>query len=178
MKKDWFGTNELGELLVDINSVNLDERNARGHKDLDINAVAQSLKQFGQIKPIVSYNGVIIAGNGTLQAARRIGWTQIAVVKADYLTETEARAYALADNRTAELSFWDKNILPYELEQLKALDFEINSLGWSDKDLEKILDATIEETDNVSEHERTSKTAAEDKSTTCPACGHLFNVEE
>jgi len=80
------------------------ERNARSHPDRNITAICDSLTAFGQVKPLVlDVDGKIAAGNGTVEAARRLGWAHIAVVKTN-LSGDEARAFALADNRTGDLS--------------------------------------------------------------------------
>jgi ParB-like chromosome segregation protein Spo0J len=83
-----------------------DPRNSKKHDEKNIIAIAASLERFGQRKPIVVRDGVVIAGNGTLEAARRLGWVSISTTEAP-LSEIEARAYALADNKTAELAKWD-----------------------------------------------------------------------
>ena len=94
----------LQSLIVKIETLKLDPENARRHSDKSVSAVVQSLEKFGQQKPIVSdEGGVVIAGNSTLRAARRLNWTEIAVTQFTG-TSAEKTAYALADNRTAELS--------------------------------------------------------------------------
>lgn len=96
-----------------------DPNNARKHSDRNIDAIAASLSEFGQRKPIVIQGQVVLAGNGTLAAATRLGWDTITVtrVPADW-SEEQARAYALADNRSAELAEWDYIVLAQQLEEL------------------------------------------------------------
>lgn len=104
---------------VDIDSIDLDTENARGHSQRNIDAIAGSLKRFGQRRPVVVWDGVVIAGNGTVQAARSLGWKHIEITRApDDWTEHQARAYAIADNRTAELAEWDGATLLMTLESL------------------------------------------------------------
>jgi len=80
------------------------DRNARSHPDRNITAICDSLTAFGQVKPLVlDVDGKIAAGNGTVEAARRLGWSHIAVIKTN-LSGDDARAFALADNRTGDLS--------------------------------------------------------------------------
>jgi ParB-like chromosome segregation protein Spo0J len=110
----WRGAEKLRVLLVPVASLKNDERNARHHDERSFEAVRTSLAKFGQRKPIVVDGDVVVAGNGTLVAARREGWTHIATVDADGLSPEEVRAYALADNRTAELSSWDYGALHAE----------------------------------------------------------------
>jgi ParB-like chromosome segregation protein Spo0J len=89
----------------------------------DIAAVARSLERFGQRKPIVAKHsdGTIIAGNHTWQAAKQLGWSEIAVVWTDDDDNT-AHAFALADNRTAELGTYDEDALREMIAQLVNVD--------------------------------------------------------
>lgn len=101
----------------------------------DVDAVARSLARFGQRKPIVvrKDDGTIIAGNHTWQAAKKLGWTEIAVafVGDDDVT---AQAYALADNRTAELGSYDEQALIELIEKVHAVVPEyVRDAGWSDE---------------------------------------------
>ena len=108
--------------ILDLSS---DPANVRTHDDRNIDAIAASLRRFGQQKPIVvDANGVVRAGNGTLEAAKRLGWESIEVVRSD-LAGSEATAYAIADNRTAELAGWDETALAAQLGALKAEDAEL-----------------------------------------------------
>jgi DNA modification methylase len=116
-------------LLVDLL---LDPENARKHSQKNLDAIKASLTKFGQRKPIViNSKGVILAGNGTVEAARSLGWDYIdvAVVPSDW-DEATARAYALADNRTAELAEWDENVLAKQLLELMDEDFDIEAIGF------------------------------------------------
>ena len=93
---------------VAIESLTLDPNNARKHSKKNLDTITASLVRFGQRKPLVVHRGVVLAGNGTLEAARSIGWTDIEVtyVPDDWDNDT-AKAYALADNRSSELAEWD-----------------------------------------------------------------------
>lgn len=106
----------------------------------DIDAVARSLKAFGQRKAIVANrDGTIIAGNHTYQAAQKLGWSEIAVVFVDD-DDATAKAYALADNRTAELGGYDDEALIAYISQVQASDAELlAATGWSDEDLAALL---------------------------------------
>lgn len=117
---------------VKIDSLTVDPENARKHSKRNINAIASSLENFGQRRPLVVWDEVIIAGNGTLEAAKSLGWTDIEVtrVPSDWSSE-QARAYALADNRTAELADWDPEILATQLIDLDSMGFNMSELGFS-----------------------------------------------
>jgi ParB-like chromosome segregation protein Spo0J len=126
-----------------IESLRVDPDNARRHPASSIGALVRSLKRFGQQKPIVvDQEGVVVAGNGTLVAAQQLGWREIAVVRTT-LDDRKRRAFALADNRTAELSDFDPNVLVDQLQSLSHTppgeDPLIRDLGWTDEELEKLL---------------------------------------
>jgi DNA modification methylase len=96
---------------VPIGSLSADPANARLHDQRSIDAIANSLKRFGQQKPIVcDAAGVTVAGAGLLAAAVQLGWTHVAAVRSQ-LVGAERVAYGIADNRTAELSTWDDDAL-------------------------------------------------------------------
>jgi ParB-like chromosome segregation protein Spo0J len=99
---------DLQGLAVPIDQLKLDPRNARVHNEQNVQAIAGSLKRFGQLKPIVAHaeTKIVEAGNGVLLAAKRLGWTHLAVVWMRH-DAAEALGFALADNRSAELATWD-----------------------------------------------------------------------
>lgn len=115
-----------------ISDLSFDPRNARTHSQKNLDAICASLTKFGQRKPIViTTDGFVLAGNGTLEAAKSLKWDHIAVTVApsDWDMET-ARAYALADNRTAELAEWDDTLLAQQLMELHDADIDIEALGF------------------------------------------------
>lgn len=94
-----------------ISELEFDKRNARRHDDRNMEAIKRSLEKFGQQKPIViDKNGKVIAGNGTLWAAKMLAWAEINVVVTE-LSGDNLTAYGIADNRTNELSMWDESEL-------------------------------------------------------------------
>jgi len=108
----------------------------------DVDAVAASLDRFGQRKPIVvrKDDGTIIAGNHTWQAAKQLGWSEIAVA---YVGDDDvtAQAYALADNRTAELGSYDEQSLKDLIDKVAAVDPELVTIsGWSKDAVQELLD--------------------------------------
>ena len=100
---------------TDIADLSLDPDNARLHDKKNLDAIKASLEAFGQRKPIVVADGIVVAGNGTLEAAQALGWTEIATVSADDLDADQRTAFAIADNRTAELAAWDDTKLAQAL---------------------------------------------------------------
>ena len=109
----------------------LDPRNARKHDGKNLQAIAESLKQFGQRKPIVVWGETVVAGNGTLVAAKSLGWTEITVARVpDDWTDDQVKAYALADNRSAELAEWDEQVLTEQLKELELAEWDVELLGF------------------------------------------------
>lgn len=117
---------------LQIKDLTPDPANARQHDDKNLKAIQGSLKQFGQRKPIViTAAGVIVAGNGTVEAAKRLGWLQIQAVRVPgNWTPEQTKAFALADNRTAELAAWSPEVLASQLVELEAAGFEIEEFGF------------------------------------------------
>ena len=129
----------LKSLAVSIDSLHGLEGNPRKG---DVDAVAASLARFGQRKPIVARrdDGTIIAGNHTWQAAKKLGWKEIAVafVGDDDVT---AQAYALADNRTAELGSYDEELLLQMIQEIQKIDEALLAdTGWAQKDFEQLVE--------------------------------------
>ena len=124
---------------VSIDSLVEDAKNARTHSTKNLGAIKSSLTKFGQQKPIViDINNVVVAGNGTLVAARSLGWNELDVVRTE-LSDEEARAFAIADNRTAELADWDEEILT---ETLLGLDEELQlATGFAAREIDKLNEA-------------------------------------
>jgi len=111
-----------------------DPNNARRHNAKNIMAIKGSLAKFGQQKPIVvNRDNVVIAGNGTLEAARELGWSTIVVARSD-LKGFDAAAFALADNRTSELATWDNSVLNATLRALEEMQFDLPAIGFDIKD--------------------------------------------
>jgi DNA modification methylase len=109
-----------------------DPHNARQHDEKNLKAIEGSLKEFGQRKPIViTEDGVIVAGNGTVEAAKRLGWTEIEAVKIpNDWTADKIKAFAIADNRTAELATWNQEVLTSQLLELEAEGWELAEFGF------------------------------------------------
>ena len=107
----------------------------------DVDAVARSYEKFGQRKPIVANrDGTVIAGNHQLLAAKKLGWSEIAVVFVDD-DDLTAKAFALADNRTADLGTYDDSLLAELLADV-ASDFALlEATGFNETDITKLIDA-------------------------------------
>lgn len=153
---------------IPIDQLIPDPANARKHSKKNLDAIKGSLARFGQQKPIViSKNNVVIAGNGTLEAAKALKWTEIQVIRSE-LEGTDITAYGIADNRTGELAEWDDEALSQTLKSLLDVKFDLDSIGFSDKDLDKLLNKTEEE---IKEKELDENIPTDHE---CPSCGYIW----
>ena len=108
--------------------------------EMAVDAVAKSIKAFGFKVPIViDRDSVIIAGHTRLFAAQKLGLSDVPCVIASDLTPAQAKAFRIADNKTAELAEWDFDSLQVELKDLVAADLDLGTLAFSNEELEKIL---------------------------------------
>jgi DNA modification methylase len=127
---------------VSTSALRRNPRNARRHSDRQIAQIAASIQNFGFLVPILAdEENTLIAGHGRLSAAEQIGITDVPVVRINHLSEAQKRAYALADNRLAELSDWDPELLKLEIEELSALElpFDLEITGFDTVELDRIL---------------------------------------
>jgi DNA modification methylase len=123
-----------------IDSLRPDSRNARKHGARNLATIRASLEQFGQRRAaVVRSDGTVLAGNGMLEAARALGWSELSVtVVPDEWSDEEARAYALADNRTGELAEWDVAVLDEHLVELEVAGLDIEALGFEPPKREQV----------------------------------------
>jgi ParB-like chromosome segregation protein Spo0J len=127
---------------LQIKDLTPDPNNARQHDDKNLKAIQGSLKEFGQRKPIViTEAGVIVAGNGTVEAAKRLGWLDIqAVTVPGDWTPNQIKAFALADNRTAELASWNMEVLDEQLWELEQEELDVTVLGFESRVVAEVED--------------------------------------
>ncbi len=111
-----------------------------------VEAVAASLAEFGFRQPIVvDTDGVIIVGHTRWKAAKKLGLTKVPVHVAKDLSPDKIKAYRIADNKTGELAEWDFDLLPIELKDLEAADYDLGLLGFDDDELARLLDGDLAE---------------------------------
>jgi DNA modification methylase len=129
-----------------ITELSLDPSNVRKHSRRNLDAIKASLRKFGQQKPIVvDAKGIVLAGNGTLTAAQELGWTEIQIVRTE-LAGVEATAFAIADNRTAELAEWEEDKLSQVLQSLKVEDADLlAATGYDAAEVDKMSKAEVTE---------------------------------
>ena len=125
-------------------------KNSRTHSDAQVAQIAASIKEFGWTNPIlVDGDNGIIAGHGRLLAARKLGYKEVPTIELTDLTETQKRAYIIADNRLALNAGWDNEMLTIELNDLLADGFALELLGFDADELEKLLDDAEKEQNGI-----------------------------
>jgi DNA modification methylase len=117
-------------------------KNPRTHSEAQVAEIAASIAEFGFNNPIlVDTKAGIIAGHGRLLAARELQLKEVPVIILDHLTETQKRAYILADNQLALNAGWDESLLRIELAALQEEEFNLNVVGFEDEELARMLAA-------------------------------------
>lgn len=127
--------------LVDIHKLIPYVNNARTHSKEQITKLRSSLREFGFINPVIidkDFN--IIAGHGRVMAAKEEGYSEVPCVFVEHLTETQKKAYILADNRMALDAGWDEEMLAVEMEELQNLGFDLGLTGFDEKELADLFD--------------------------------------
>ncbi len=121
-------------------------RNARTHSAAQIQKIANSIKEYGFMNPVIlDKNDEIIAGHGRLAAAKLLGLSEVPTLLADHLTPAQVRAYRLADNKLALDAGWDEDLLRLELKELQELgDFDMGLTGFDDDELKELLEIQAE----------------------------------
>ncbi len=123
------------------------DQNPRTHSEEQIGQIAASILQFGFLNPILIDTAAgIIAGHGRLQAALKLGLAQVPVVVLDHLTDTEKRAYVIADNKLALNAGWDDELLRKEMTALADENFDLDVLGFDAAELDEIMFSDEEDT--------------------------------
>ena len=167
------------ELIDRVELVDRDElipysNNPKEHPDEQVKKIASSIKNYGWDQPIVvDGDGEIIKGHGRLQAAETLGIEEVPVIWREDLSDAEAKAARIADNKTAE-SPWDEDLLGTELSLLEDEPIDMDTLGFDDGEIDEYLDALeVPEFEPTSEEEQPD--LDETNKTECPECGHEFN---
>ena len=145
--------------IADITSIKPYENNPRKLSETAIEKVAMSLKEYGFRQPIVvDKDRVIVAGHTRFRASKKLGLKQVPISIIDNLTEEQINAYRIADNRTAEESEWDNELLKMEIKELEAKDFKLDLLGFNDEQLNDIL---FEEKQGLTDEDEVPETPEE-----------------
>jgi DNA modification methylase len=136
-------------------------RNARTHDDAQVAQIAASIKEFGFNNPIlIADDQSIVAGHGRLAAARKLGLAEVPVVRLSHLSDTQRKAYILADNRLALNAGWDNDLLKLELQELEIEGVDLEMLGFSKEELDGLLNS-LEPTEGLTDEDAVPETPEE-----------------
>lgn len=129
--------------MVEVDKLIPYARNSRTHSDDQVSQIAASIREFGFINPVIidGDNG-LIAGHGRVMAAKNLNMQAVPCVEASHLTETQKRAYIIADNKLALNSSWDSDVLMSEIEDIAKLDFDESLFGFDEKEMSRLFDET------------------------------------
>jgi len=137
-------------------------KNSRTHSDGQVAQIAASIKEFGWTNPIlVDGESGVIAGHGRLLAARKLGQKEVPVIELAHMTESQKRAYVIADNQLAMNAGWDTTLLSLELADLKEQGFEMDVLGFDPKELDNLLEP--EQVDGLTDEDAVPEAPVEPK---------------
>ena len=152
--------------------------NSRTHSDEQVAQIAASIKEFGWTNPILldGSNG-IIAGHGRLLAARKLGHTEVPTIELSDLTETQKKAYIIADNRLALSAGWDNEMLTLELNDLLADGFALEMLGFDPVEMQLLIDGGPD-FEPATEDEQGKLDQLDPKWIAFPHCGKEFDARQ
>lgn len=140
---------EMQYYLADVSELIPYVRNARTHSEAQVAQIAASIREFGFLSPIlVAEDNTILAGHGRIAAALKLGLKKVPCVKENHLTETQKRAYIIADNKLSLNAGWDSELLAVELSELEGADFNLDLLGFDEAELSSIFDADKDVSDD------------------------------
>jgi DNA modification methylase len=138
-------------------------KNSRTHSDEQVAQIAASIKEFGFNNPVlIGEDDVIIAGHGRVMAARKIGLMEVPCIRLGHLTETQRKAYIIADNRLALNAGWDNELLTIELNELLADNFALDILGFDVDELKNLLDP-VKPTEGLTDEDEVPQVPEEPK---------------
>lgn len=138
-------------------------KNSRTHSEAQVAQIAGSIKEFGFNNPVlIDEDNGIIAGHGRVLAAQKLGLQTVPCIRLGHLTDTQRKAYVIADNRLALNAGWDDSMLTLELQDLKAEDFNLDLLGFEADELNALLNP-IKETEGLTDEDAVPEVPEEPK---------------
>jgi ParB-like chromosome segregation protein Spo0J len=155
-------------------------RNAKRHDAAQVSKLAGSIREFGFNNPVlIDKDNGIVAGHGRVMAAQKLELKTVPCIRLGHLTDTQRRAYILADNRLAEIGGgWDEEMMALELGDLRELDFDLDLIGLDNDKIESILNPPEPDFAPGTEDEQGKLDQLVPKIVKCPACNTEFNARE
>ena len=154
-------------------------RNSRTHSDAQIAQVAASIREFGFTNPVL-IDGAdgIIAGHGRVMAARKLGLVEVPCIRLAHLTETQKRAYIIADNKLALNAGWDEEMLALELAELREVDFDLDLTGFDGDAIEQFLNPPERNDEPPESSGGEIDVDGMQMECACPKCGFEFDPKK
>ena len=150
-------------------------RNSRTHSDVQINKIASSIKEFGFLNPVlIDKDNGIIAGHGRVMAAQKLGLKEVPVLQISHLSDTQKRAYIIADNRLALDAGWDEEMLRVEFAELADMGFDLDLTGFSLDEMANIFDEPDFQPGNAEDQGQLDQ--LDPKMVSCPHCCAEFDL--
>ncbi len=141
-------------------------RNSRTHSPEQVKRIAASIREFGFTNPVlIDSDGTIIAGHGRVLAAQHLQMDNVPVVRLEYMTEQQKRAYVIADNRIALDAGWDEELLRVELDTLHADGYDVAMTGFGADELAELMADEVD-----------AEQAPDDDVQLCPHCGSKMKI--
>ena len=151
-------------------------RNSRTHSAEQVAQIAASIREFGSTNPVLidGENG-IIAGHGRVLAAHKLGENQVPTIELSHMSDTQKRAYIIADNKLALNAGWDNEMLALEMDDLKETGFDLSFTGFSIDDINALKTPDF---DAATEDDQGKLDQLEPKWIACPHCGKEFDARQ
>jgi ParB-like chromosome segregation protein Spo0J len=155
-------------------------RNAKKHDAAQVSKLAGSIREFGFNNPVlIDKDNGIIAGHGRVMAAQKLELKEVPCIRLGHLTDTQRKAYILADNRLAELGGgWDEELLGLELAELRELDFNLDLMGFDDSAIEAALNPLEPEENYPDSSSKEIDVEGMQMECACPKCGFEFDPKK
>ena len=158
---------------IDIDLLIPYARNSRTHSDSQITKIASSIKEFGFLNPVlIDKDNGIIAGHGRVMAAKKLGLKEVPILLVEHLSETQKRAYIIADNRLALDAGWDEEMLRVEFAELADDGFNLELTGF---ELGEITNINLDGESLTSDDDDFKEVDIEQMECICPKCGFEFD---
>jgi ParB-like chromosome segregation protein Spo0J len=154
-------------------------RNTRTHSPEQVAQIAGSIREFGFTNPILidAENG-IIAGHGRVMAASKLGLAKVPCIRLAHLTDTQKRAYIIADNKLALNAGWDEEMLGLELADLREADFDLDVLGFDNFAIEQFLNPPERNDEPPESSGGEIDVDGMQMECACPKCGFEFDPKK